>query len=729
MDDLHPKSRTSRIAAAALLVMACATAAIGIGGVHRETIASVAVMALLALGLSSWKAPKIATDGVTWLLVGLGAVTALQLLPLPFAWVASLAPPTAATAESAARALGQATPEWLPLTLDPQQTTLMLMWSVAVLAAYIAAHRLAKRQSRGAALLLAIPIIGVVVVLIGLAHGAVGTQKLFGVYTPVVREYTRFSTSMVLTTFLNPNHLAAFLNLGAPIALGQAATPGISVRQRFLWLVAFLLLGAGLGLTASRAGILTGGAAVVFMLLSQGGPGIRVTGAIAAVVGLLVVAAGPLPGELGKLATSAGVVDLTDRGMHQLGLEVVGRWPWAGVGRGAFGLAHTQVNDGITRFTVSNPHNVLLQLVCDYGLVVGGAALLLGAALLVAPLRRALQNPLHRGAAAGLCAVIVHNMVDFSLDLLGVALAATVVVGVLRSPFRGLRLPTWAVLGGAAALLGLVLWLARTTGPEAGPRRDETIVTGPLAAAVRSPADAHAFLAAGIDQRSEPLLRHALFLGPGDPAIAVALATLVPQHEALPLLRRAIDLPGAYRVLNAAFSLLRRRSSTADDLLSGLPERGAIVASYLAWAKPVPESLVRLALKRFPEDEAVLEQVCVLRLAQKRLRELDDLATRLMVLGHKSGYRYLGKVFALKGERMQAYHMLLEAGDAESQLDAAAEALAAEDFEKALYALDTAEVPAKLFARMQLLRTKAEELRAARLLMGVGGAAPVPAPR
>ena len=691
-------------------MLACALGALALGGIHKEAIFACAALSLVALMLSAWRSDSLAMPPLGWVALLVWLATALQLVPLPFAVVEALSPRTAATWAAGAAAMGDAAPAWIPLTLDPQSTGLMLVWTTAALAAFFAASRLASKPRHHLNwVVLMVPATGLVVLFIGLAHAVFGLEALFGVFRPGPGAVPKLTGALYFSTFMNPNHLAAFLNLGFLCALGYAVVDDLRADRRVLWGITAAALAVGVVLTASRGGILVGVLGAMVLMMSHRAKPIHLVMLVTVLILALVASMSSVGDELSTFTDSRTLLDESDRDTLVLGAAATQAFPLTGVGRGAFGVGHTQLNDGITAFTVTHAHNTPLQVVVDYGWPLGGTLVLLLVFFGVKAFTHAFKVPLTRAAAVALAAVGIHNLVDFNLDLLGIGLAASILLGACAP--RSRRYVPWrpVVAGCAAALIGLaVAW--PFVGPEAGPRRDAWIKANPVEATQRYPADAYAWLAAGAHERNATWLRHARVLHPSEPNISLALAHLADAPEWQGWTREAMSKPWAYQNLHQMFSLVRRRARTGNEVLDALPPQGSVVARYIRWTPERHEPILRRALERFGSDPHVLEAIAMIRLLQSRNDEADDLGTRLMIDGHAVGYRIVGEVSYRRGRWRDAHHLFLEAGDPESLLKAADAALRMNQPERALDVLANAKVGPKQLKRLKTLRERARAL-------------------
>jgi hypothetical protein len=206
---------------------------------------------------------------------------------------------------------------------------------------------------------------------------------------------------------------------------------------------------------------------------------------------------------------------------HLVTLASTSRWNWwkeawkaweehpvLGTGAGSFELTHRRLRTDGTFAT--EPHNLPLQFLSEDGIV--GFVLFLGIAFAGAPalvetLRR-LEGEDRVAAAAlvvGLCAYVIHGVVDFDWDFAAVTAPAMVALGVLlaagrpllaRGPVRRTAVSATAGAIAAAALFSLfVPWLASRRIDDAS----AAIGNGDLGAAISDARSAHSLDPVAID--------------------------------------------------------------------------------------------------------------------------------------------------------------------------------------------------------------------------------------
>ena len=417
------------------------------GGVTPWAEALLRGLCFLALALSALAADRPAA--LKPALLPAGALAALALLgllqaaPLPAGLVAALSPDHAGLGRRAVEMTGTA-PAPMRLTLAPAATRSAALGWAAAAAAFLAAAVAGRRRERRRWLAGAVLAGGVFQVFFGARDWFARSSTLWGVELHATAVRLR-------GTFVNPNHLALYLEMALPVAFAwgwwalRRAADLPQVERRLL-LVAppvmlWLTLFAGLSFTGSRAGLLAAVAAVTLqgVLVARAGRRwwVAPLGAAAALAGLAVVASVGLREGLGRLlATSASDVSWGAR-LREYGevLELWGRFPVLGSGLGTFRDAFPLVQSPGLAGSFWHPHSGPLELLATAGLA--GAALL--AVGFVALLRR-LATVLAEGgrsedragalAALGILAsVALHDTVDFGLTMPGSAVTLAVLLG------------------------------------------------------------------------------------------------------------------------------------------------------------------------------------------------------------------------------------------------------------------------------------------------------------
>jgi O-antigen ligase len=252
-------------------------------------------------------------------------------------------------------------------------------------------------------------------------------------------------------TFVNPNHLAAYLEMALPVAFAWSWWAARRARaepraERRVLLTAspvlvWLTLFAGLSFTGSRGGLLGAVVAVTAQGVLAMGRRRRwwtaPLGALSALAGILTVMALGWREGLGRLlATSAADVSWGAR-LHEYGAELALWWrfPLTGTGLGTFRDAFPLVQPLDLRGTWWHPHSDLLEVLVTAG---GVGAVLVAAGLwgltarLATVLREGGRSEDRAAALAAFGALVslaLHESFDFGLAMPGNAVTLAVLLG------------------------------------------------------------------------------------------------------------------------------------------------------------------------------------------------------------------------------------------------------------------------------------------------------------
>lgn len=431
-----------------LLAATVAGSALALGGLHTPVLAVVAafaaVQAVLLWSTGEAFVPRPAATLLVAVSAALVAWTCVQIVPLPRALVAAVAPENADVWARALSPLHEDGPPIVTLSLDPLASRVQILRGLTYLAVFLGALRIARRRE-GTVFLERVLIGASVVVAAGaLVHPALGARKIWGLYEP--KETLGYMVDR-LGPLLNLNHLAAYTNIGLLLAFG-ALVDRRPVIPRPIALVVVLLLGATTVWSYSRGGTATMivGVLVVALMVFAPRRGTQNAGRLAVIllglggtaVGLLSAFDGTLQkfqhNDLSKLELARNVV------------ELVRRHPVFGVGRGAFESTFPSVRVGTDYYVFTHPENLVLQWTSEWGVPVA----LLGLAAIAWALRPRTALARSRppaGAWGALVAVGLQNLVDFSSEVPGVVLALAVCAAI--------------VTGGAGETRGAARWASR----------------------------------------------------------------------------------------------------------------------------------------------------------------------------------------------------------------------------------------------------------------------------
>ena len=398
------------------------------------------------------------------------AAAGLQLVPLPAAVVAALNPARLVEdyqALLAATVPGAAGPEQTasragPISVSPARTLLGTAF-VAVLSLFFLGCCRTLGAVRASAVARGVVLLGLFVALITILQEASRSQLVYGFWWP------RKVESLPAAPMINDNHLAGWLVMAFALALGylcgglargrRAPRPGW--RWTVLWLgsrdgrqtlvvgLSVLVMAVAVIVTLSVSGIVCL-VAVCFVFWwrvtyrSGGAQGRLLPVALAALPLLAIGWVGyDVVGE--ELAT-ASWSDVGGRApIWRDTVRIVRDFPITGTGLNTYGIAMLAYQTGQPDEHIVEAHNDYLQLAAEGGVLLG-LPILVAVAVFVRQVRSRFReaaddlriNWLRVGAVAGLLALAVQSLVDFSLQMPGnaVLFALLMAIAVHRAPRR-----------------------------------------------------------------------------------------------------------------------------------------------------------------------------------------------------------------------------------------------------------------------------------------------------
>lgn len=375
------------------------------------------VILLFAVVLSDRARPLPWSPGMAAVL-GVGAVIVLQTVPLPIALVQALSPLAADDAVHVAAMLGDPAPSWIPLSRDPGRTRLSLLLAINVICTVLSMSLLVERQ-RPRGFIRTIAFACSVIVVISLAHAAVGATKVFGLYEPVIG-------GRVMGPIINLNHRGAFAALTALLCLGLGLQEEPGMRK------SLALFGATLAVSLAVVSNSRGGALSILVatglavyLSRRAGARMELL-ARAVVVALVVATLGAIGFMLYRMRDLTALNDIERIDLFRRSTDLALDHWLAGAGRGAFEPAFMYRSTFLARYT--HPENVLLQYASELGMPIAASVIALFARSTWKAFRTS-QTSTTLGAGV-LVMLFLHDFFDFSLELAGVAVPAAACAGI-----------------------------------------------------------------------------------------------------------------------------------------------------------------------------------------------------------------------------------------------------------------------------------------------------------
>jgi len=427
--------RSPGSASRALFALAVAGSAFALGALHTPVLCAAAALMATAAFFGWYSAEPFRSRLPATILVVTGVAltgfTALQALPLPAGLIRLLSPATAEVWAGALAPLREPGPNWTALSLDPAATRVEVLKGIVYLATFVVALRICDRRG-GTRFLTAV----IVLTALGLAvaaalHPMFGAQRVFGVYRPEEQVAERH-----IAPLLNPNHLAAYLNIGFCLSLG-AAMDRRTERLRPIAIAIALLLASTQIWVASRGGLVAlAFGAVCTLLMARGSRRFALKARAPIFVPALIVAAGLamlVVGSSPEVVEELNSGDVSKLRLAIEGLRLVPHHALFGVGRGAYEVAFPLVRTTPGYSLATQPENLPIQWVTEWGVPVAIAGFL-AMAIALRPRVLLLSSSPAIGAWCAIATTVVHNLVDFNSEVpaIGMAIAtcgAMVVAG------------------------------------------------------------------------------------------------------------------------------------------------------------------------------------------------------------------------------------------------------------------------------------------------------------
>ncbi|WP_157069219.1 O-antigen ligase family protein [Sandaracinus amylolyticus] len=403
------------------------------GGATPGALLAIVLLAIAAASSAVWLLSATSSGsfvvgrGVALAVTIALSLTILQAVPLPTAFSDRFSP-DGVDARASIAALGIDAPSWWPLSASEIATRSQILVGLAIICAFSAATVLCSRGQRewivrlGATSTL-------LVALVSLAHVALDLRAPFGMLSEP------WWNTPLIGPLLNPNHLSGFVAMGVPLSLAA----GLDARARparIGWFVSGAISAGVVVVCASRGGIasLAIGVLTLAVLIFARRRALSRRVLLASLGGIAVL----------SMAALVGVALVLDWLRHELeggsyeklrlaarGLELALTHPWLGVGRGAFSAAFVRLFGTDER--IDHPENIVVQWTSEWGLIVG-IALLVTLATAWARGALAARSPAQTGALAAVASIAAHDLVDFALEMPGIAIVASAVLAAAIAP-------------------------------------------------------------------------------------------------------------------------------------------------------------------------------------------------------------------------------------------------------------------------------------------------------
>ena len=320
------------------------------------------------------------------------------------------------------------------LSFDPHATRLVLVQMATLLIYFSATLVFVDTPHRLHVMVRTIMIFGFCLAIFGLTQSFTSPTKVYW-----IRELNQ---STAFGPFINRHHFAGYMELTIALPLGLLFAGAVDKEKRILYGFVAGLMGVALVMTASRGGIISLVAEVIFFALvtaiwrkqSDGERHRRTSrlksvavraGLAAALLLSLFFGVLMLGGEMSinrLIVDSVNTNDPTTGRAHfwSVTLQIIKAHPFLGTGLGAFGVVYTRFDSRNGLFRLEQAHNDYLQVLSDGGII--GAALALafvGLLFYRGFVRARSRDDFRRGVAlaslGGCFAVLVHSFFDFTL--------------------------------------------------------------------------------------------------------------------------------------------------------------------------------------------------------------------------------------------------------------------------------------------------------------------------
>jgi O-antigen ligase len=411
-----------------------------------------ATATLGAVGLIFGRGPVPRSLVVGLALVGLAV--SLQLIPFSAERLASLSPHALEIHRQRDLAAAVGAAESFPLSIDPAQTRLGLLFLAAFALLVTGTARMLTRYS-ARQLAASLAVVGVALSIVGLAQRATFNGKIYGFW-----ELSQGGAPF--GPFINRNHFAGWMLMVVPLTVGlfasvvSRAMAGVRPqwRNRILWfatpdankaiLAAFAVMMMALALVAtlSRSGISAFAAAMIFasivMVTRRSTRRHRNRWIVPGYLALVCIVVMSWVGVDRIAARFGSPPSVNAEGRRAIWADtwhMVNDFALTGTGLNTFGSAALFYQTSLKGSHMREAHNDYLQVAAEGG-VLAGVPIVLSVAALITGIRRRLRDDvgsiwwIRMGAVSGLLAIAAQSFVEFSLQMPGNAALFAVLCGI-----------------------------------------------------------------------------------------------------------------------------------------------------------------------------------------------------------------------------------------------------------------------------------------------------------
>ena len=339
------------------------------------------------------------------------------------------------------------------LTLDPNSTRLVLVQLASLFIYFAATLVFVDTPHRLRIIVRTIMVFGFLLAIFGLTQSFTSPTKVYW-----LRELNQ---STAFGPFINRHHFAGYMELTIALPLGLLFAGAVDKEKRIIYLFIAGLMGVALVMTASRGGIISLVAEIIFLVivtaiwrkpserrlrrssrLKRVAGRIAMTGALLFSLFLGVILLG---GEfsIARFIDTVNTDDPTTGRAHfwSVTVDIIKAHPYIGTGLGAFGVIYTRYDTRNGLYRLEQAHNDYLQVLSDTGIVGGVLALSFVLLLFYKAISRAKsRDDFRRGVAlaalSGCFAVLVHSFFDFTLHTTSNALLFLVLAAIATTDSR-----------------------------------------------------------------------------------------------------------------------------------------------------------------------------------------------------------------------------------------------------------------------------------------------------